>query len=339
MPELSIVIPTHAEGRRGARLRLARIRDLAESLRSQVRAPSWEAIIVANRQALDVREYLKSLDERFRYFETGTVGANVARNLGIENASAPLVLFLDDDCLASDPQLLHKHFENHRLNPDVTALGGPYLADPGASRVGRAYHRRQIAWLRTAPRPSCRADWLPGGNMSIKRQCLDQNRFEPRLIFGATETEFQLRLASGGHRIRLLDDLATVHRIGKLSFSAFLKKAFLQGAGGYWVSSRGLNPRALAPQQYADPNRIQTPTFLEQVYEWAFLAGQEWMKRRVESGPGRPGTLGLGLHFIKEVGLSCIKAAPFIKCKPTFHVIKGALMSRSGSGDSGPASF
>ena len=40
-------------------------------------------------------------DRRFRYVRTSSRGASAARNVGVEQSTAPIIAFTDDDCRVS----------------------------------------------------------------------------------------------------------------------------------------------------------------------------------------------------------------------------------------------
>ncbi|HVS72356.1 MAG TPA: glycosyltransferase family A protein [Phycisphaerae bacterium] len=94
-PAVSIIIPTKD---RSALLRPALDSLLAQSLRA------WEAIIVDDGSADDTAAFVCSLaksDSRFRFLHRARnpAGAPTCRNIGLDHAEAPAVLFLDSDDL------------------------------------------------------------------------------------------------------------------------------------------------------------------------------------------------------------------------------------------------
>jgi glycosyltransferase involved in cell wall biosynthesis len=284
-PELSIIIPTHAEGRAERARRMVRIERLAKSISAQLNPPRWEALIVANRSDPDLRERIMTfgaLQGECHYHETGTVGANAARNLGLSRARGRWVLFFDDDCIATDPSLLRRHAGLHLAYPAIMGFGGPYELPAGSRRVAIAYHQKQMEWLRDAPRPSSQVDWLPGGNASFKREALLPFGFNPFLGFGATETELLLRLAADGRSVRFVEDLAVTHAADHLTLPLMLRKAFAQGAGGAWVLQQGWRARALPPIS-ARTMPAGPLAFLGRLYDIGFRAGGRWLHRGGDS--------------------------------------------------------
>jgi len=91
-PAISVVLPTFNRSRF--------VPDAIASVISQ-RWADWELIVVDDGSEDEteavVRPFL--VDARIRYLRQAHAGACAARNLGLANARAPLVTFLDSDCL------------------------------------------------------------------------------------------------------------------------------------------------------------------------------------------------------------------------------------------------
>jgi len=116
-PRLSIVIPTHNR------------RDILPrtlgALARQTAAPAeYEVIVVADGCTDDTGSVVQSLSLPYavRVIDQPAGGAAAARNRGTTVASAPLVLFLDDD-MEADPQLVAAHLQAHQVHPGGVVLG------------------------------------------------------------------------------------------------------------------------------------------------------------------------------------------------------------------------
>jgi glycosyltransferase involved in cell wall biosynthesis len=276
-PRLSIIVPTH-----GAR---DGIDELLKSITRQASPPEYEVLVVANRADPHLREKLRDYGETFKYFETGKIGANRARNLGIEAARADVLLFLDDDCRLHRPDFLRRHYSSHEAHPSIDAFGGPYeLAEP-ASTWDRAYHHAQQSWLFAGSRLSAKMDPLVGGNLSFKRTSLGQNRFDPELVYGGTETELLARLAAAGASARLLPDLSVEHRTC-LGPHDLIRKAFFQGAGAARITAIH-RPRVFMTRTSQNP--------AGKLFDLAFQAGYR---------AGAPNGKRIGFYFVKELVLA-----------------------------------
>jgi GT2 family glycosyltransferase len=114
MGDLCIVIPTHR-----------RAGQLARSLRrlaAQVDAPPFEVIVVSDAAdpaaaAAGDAVVASGLTEA-RHLQATVPGASAARNVGWRASAAPVVLFLDDDVLAT-PRLAAEHASVHGAEPEA----------------------------------------------------------------------------------------------------------------------------------------------------------------------------------------------------------------------------
>ncbi len=128
-PAVAVVVPT--------RDRLPLLRDAVESVLSQD-WPSWELIVVDDASSdgtsawladvVDTRVHGVRLDER--------VERSTARNRGLAEASAPYVLFLDDDDRLRPAALRHLVPVLERVPGAVAALGAKEVFD------GTGHHKR-----------------------------------------------------------------------------------------------------------------------------------------------------------------------------------------------------
>lgn len=118
-PAISIVIPT--------RNRAALLAQSLASLASQVvDGEAFEVIVVNDGSTDDTPDVCRRLSERLRLtvIDSAPSGIAVAKNLGVDAAAAPLVLFFDDDDVA-DRTLVAEHLTTHRQYPleQVAVLG------------------------------------------------------------------------------------------------------------------------------------------------------------------------------------------------------------------------
>lgn len=139
VPEISIIIPTYD-----------REKSLAGSLDSVLRQEfvNWECLVVDDGSLDDtvnlVNLYVQK-DRRFRFFQrpaTRQKGANACRNIGIENALASFITFLD-----SDDEYLPEHLEKRLLHMRETAadvtFGASYICDGLSKRVSQLRSKKQ----------------------------------------------------------------------------------------------------------------------------------------------------------------------------------------------------
>lgn len=200
VPNLSIVIPTH--GRSDA---LAAV--LAALDTEDPRLTGAEVIVAIDAQGVDP----PGLDSGRRTLQVATVratvaGASGARNAGWRAATAPLILFLDDDIVPTRP-LVAEHLAWHERHPD-----------PEVGILGRVRWSPRVKvtpfmrWLETGVQfdydriPGTEVGWqlFYSCNVSVKRELLesvggfDQERFP----FGYEDLDVARRMAEHGFRLR-----------------------------------------------------------------------------------------------------------------------------------------
>lgn len=127
MPNLSVIIPTYnrAEILKDCLIALA-VQRLDKS--------SFEVIVGDDGSSDNTRKVLEraetSMPYRLRWFTQDNAGPNRVRNRAIEMAEAPVVVFFNDDTIAT-PHLLEMHDLFHREHPeDYLAFLGKVTIDP-----------------------------------------------------------------------------------------------------------------------------------------------------------------------------------------------------------------
>lgn len=247
----SVIIPTLGKS--------PHLRGLLERLQRQTTDFEFEVLVVANIPQQALRQLVNSMGSvgqgRFEYLETGRMGANLARNKGIERAQGAILLFIDDDSILDSDTFLARHLEHHRENPDAACIGGPYRLSPLHTKWDSAYHAIAHNWLHRHLRKDHRTSQLLGGNMSIKKSALDLYgwKFDDEIGFGGAETGLCLRFALANRDLLYFEDLEIGHA-PDLDRSTFCRKAFLQGAGAKWREKKF----ASLPLQTVNEHRIES---------------------------------------------------------------------------------
>jgi hypothetical protein len=264
-PEISVVIPT--------RNRAALLDESLASLAMQTASGRFETIVVSDGSTDDTLAVCDRWARRMplTVIESPAAGISVAKNIGVDVATAPLLLFFDDDDVA-DPDLVSRHLEMHRLYPleHVAVLGytdwspqlevtevmrfvtevGCYLFGYPHLRHGQAYDYR-FFW---------------GGRSSCKRSLLVRaGGFRPEFTFGSEDIEagFRIcRMLGRERQPRPATDLAThaaVERVGlvviydsqsrqhvirPLTYDEFCQRCERQGRSQWQFASFYDDPRA-----------------------------------------------------------------------------------------------
>ena len=189
LPSVSIVIPT---GNRQAALSRSVPAALANPAAAQV-------IVVVNGSrdgSVAALEPLERTNARLVVIVTKSAGENVARQRGAEAATSEVVLFLDDDVVAT-PDLAAGHARHHRDGHGRVVLGympvGPdqLRNDAEARLYGADYEHLCSQFEQDSTRVLID---LWGGNVSLRRADALAVGFESGFALGQhTDTEFGIR--------------------------------------------------------------------------------------------------------------------------------------------------
>jgi GT2 family glycosyltransferase len=209
---LGIVIPT-----RGRVDTLARA--LSRLERQSAGTGAFEVVVAADAATPDPAALGSLLGDRpyaIKHVTADRAGASAARNAGWRASAAPVVLFLDDDVLATR-ELVRAHLDAH-------------AAEPG-EQFGVLGHTRWTRW----PRPTPFMRWLEDGiqfdfrplaggaevpwwhfytaNASVKRAFLDRvgGFDEERFPFGYEDLDLGARMSEHGFRLRYVPAALAEH--------------------------------------------------------------------------------------------------------------------------------
>ncbi len=224
----SVVLPTH--GRRASLLRVLRALS-----RQSIPATAFEVVVVCDGDvdgsAAACRALVPELPYTLRVLEQPNQGPAAARNRGVAEAHAPLIVFLDDD-VVPDEELLATHLRAQQ-GQDARVTLGPLLPPPDA---------RLNAWGMWEERALCRqygamtaGRWQPTyrqfytGNASIlKRHVLDAGGFDPAFR-RAEDVELARRLHDRGLHFVFLPDARGWHYVQR-TFASWLRMSTAYGA-------------------------------------------------------------------------------------------------------------
>lgn len=208
MPLISVIIPTHN--------RCASLQRTLDALKKQTcPLEQVEVIVVADGCSDATVTTLQNSKAPFllKVIEQPGQGAAAARNQGAIQASADLLLFLDDDIEAA-PQLLEAHLEAHRQHSNRVVLG--YL--PPILQVQTALFRPKLrswweATFQPMRQPGHRYSYrnLLTGNVSLSADLFEQvGRFD--CDFKCHEDyELGVRLIQAGATFSFSEDAVGYH--------------------------------------------------------------------------------------------------------------------------------
>ena len=155
-------------------------------------------------------------DHRFRYVRTSSRGASAARNVGVEQSTAPIIAFTDDDCRVSTDwlQQISALFERE---PEAALVFGKVSIPDELKGKGfaadfephqRAYHHKL---------PPAHVAWGIGANMSARRSLFERlGPFDPLLGPGSPfrageESDLAIRALAGGYKIINAAEITLLH--------------------------------------------------------------------------------------------------------------------------------
>ena len=207
MIRLSLIIPTH---NRSERL----IAALESVIRQDLPAADWECVVVSNNSTDDTVARFGDFAARYpglnlRLVTEDGPGVSYARNRGIAETSAPLLVFIDDD-ERINPGFLRAYADFFDAHPDAVLAGGRIIAEYVTGRPAwlSKYTEMPIANpmdFGDAVRPFPAGRVPGGGNMAFRRSAaLRYGGFDPslgrvgRMLIGGEENDFFERLMRGG---------------------------------------------------------------------------------------------------------------------------------------------
>lgn len=222
-PAITVVIPTHR--------RIPQIISLLKSLQIQNSIADTEVLVVANfpDRKLEKIVYNFQANMNVSLLVVSRAGVNASRNLGWSQAQGSIVQFLDDDCKLHKVDYLQSVLRAHENFPDTHVLGGSYESESCSTFEQKAYNLLSNTWAESY-QFMLEQNWaLLGGNVSYKSSVRDSGLcFNEDILYGGSETEFQVRLFSQGFRMKFLSQLGVVHKpsvtVG-LIFAKALKQA------------------------------------------------------------------------------------------------------------------
>jgi GT2 family glycosyltransferase len=226
-PRISVVIPTYQ--------RRASVQRAVAALTTQTLAPDeYEVVVAIDGSADGTREMLESVRAPcvIRHVWKQRGGRASACNAGLRLATAPVVVFLDDDMEAS-PALLAAHLDAHARAPDLGVVGAvPIRADASSPSVTRYIADRFNGHLTNLAVPGYEfglRDFY-SGNFSISRaRMLDAGGFDEMFTaYGNEDLDLSLRLRARGVRL-VFSAAAVAYQHYEKSFASLARDTIEKG--------------------------------------------------------------------------------------------------------------
>ena len=225
LPMVSLIIPTHQES--------PSLRGTLPALLEQTYPPErFEVLIVTDTLSEGVAEFVKSLGARFelKVLQQPGQGPGMRRNAGAANSRGEILIFIDDDILAS-PQLLEAHVDAHQHAPSSVVIG--YF--PPVVRERADFFRIELKdWWESNFQAMAEASHrfsyrdLLSGNFSIGRELFERvNGFDTRFPC-RDDYELGFRLIAAGAQIAFCRTARGDH-LDRTDLARLLKRKQLEG--------------------------------------------------------------------------------------------------------------
>lgn len=222
-PRFSIIVPVYN--------RPQEVADLAASLLAQS-CRDFELIVVEDGSTVPCRRQIdeaiaKGLDAKYYYKDNE--GRSIARNYGMERASANFFIFFDSDVVVPPDyfKILSEHLDKE---PEIECFGGPDAAHDSFSNTQKAINYAMTAFLTTGG--------IRGGKVSLEK-------FTPRtfnmgfrrdvyqIVGGFREMfsediDMSMRIRGAGYSLTLIPDADVWHK-RRISFRKFARQVFVFG--------------------------------------------------------------------------------------------------------------
>jgi GT2 family glycosyltransferase len=203
-PEIAVVIPTYQRGEL--------LTPLLKGLSAQTLAAGrWEAVVVDDCSSVDTVAVVEALagevPYRLRVLRTGeNSGPAVARNLGWQSTTAPLVAFLDDDCDPS-PGWLEAGLAAFSDQPESGVIQGRTDVPEGVS----IEHLSDWYIWRVIPGPT---PYFEGCNIFFRREALERTGgFDEEIAYHGEDSAAGWRVVEAGWKHGFCAEAAVSHPV------------------------------------------------------------------------------------------------------------------------------
>jgi len=223
-PFVTVIVPTYN--------RKKLLKNLLNSLLSQsYPANKFEIIIVDDGSKDGTREmvgiYQKGTNRNLKYFYQQNKGPGAARNTGIRNSEGSLIVFIDDDCIASSNWLqeIIGGFDDF----NVAGVGGRIKTIATKSIISE-----YCSYIGVMEKPIMQGDtvkYLVGANSSFRKEHLNAaGWFNETIPLGGEDLDISFRLEQAGYKLKFNPE-AVIYHLHKQTLKELLVTFFKYGKG------------------------------------------------------------------------------------------------------------
>lgn len=220
-PVLSFVVPVRTDAEH--------LRRCLASIRRSACGMSVEVLVVDNGSTDDSAEVARKAGARVIAMPERRVAE--LRNAAARLAESDLIAFVDAD---------------HEIDPEWSGAAVELLQDASTSAVGSQYRApREGTWvqrmydrLRRHQPGSREADWLPSGNLVVRKSAFDRIGGFDTSLETCEDVDFCQRLIASGGRLLSTDRLRSIHRGDPQTLRALFLGELWRGRDNLRVSLR-----------------------------------------------------------------------------------------------------
>jgi molybdenum cofactor biosynthesis enzyme MoaA/glycosyltransferase involved in cell wall biosynthesis len=227
--KISIVIPTYDRPNQLMQCIGSLQRQEFESLEAEI-------VVVDDKADKKIQKMLQAFEQaRFpvHYFSQQAKGPAAARNLGIKQAKADIIGFIDDDCIACE-NWLSLMYQAHIKHRECVAVGGDTLVgyESIAAQIGQFLSTCSI---QTFIDSKLQTIFFPTCNVSIKKTLFKTIAFNEKFpLPGGEDLEFFWQAYKQGYKMYWDKNIKVLHYRDK-SMKSFIRQAYNYGRGNYYV--------------------------------------------------------------------------------------------------------
>ncbi len=227
-----------------------------EALTSQTIARSDYQILVVDDGSTDGTAGIVDKHSGIRLIRQGNAGPAAARNNGVSQAEAPVIVFTDSDCVPQ-PDWLEKMIGPLEADPNVTAVKGAYRTKQHqiAARFVQLEYEDKYDLLRKREN----IDFVDTYSAAFRRDVFLQFKgYDTSFkVACAEDVELSYRMHNAGHRM-IFAPQALVYHLHPATLAAYFRKKF---KFAYW--------RMLAVRK--NPNKLVSDSHTPQVMKLQLL--------------------------------------------------------------------